>query len=199
MLCVFDTQENEAKRAVDLDGTNLMSNNVFVIWNWIWLEPENDEDEDATTRSVESDIESNVNKDVIDDKEREELGETESRSITHSVVFKCIGASRDPNCQEVLAWASHQIREGKHVEVRLQPEPTNMFDSLAIQFVLKMNDSWNRIGYVVREALDAVHNALKSDSISSVEVSWVKYLIHWSNSGPGWYCGIKVAYCCCEV
>ncbi len=43
----------------------------------------------------------------------------------------------------------------------MSPEPTNPVDAHAIAFECKLNDKWQKIGYVVREALDAVHDALQ--------------------------------------
>ena len=37
-----------------------------------------------------------------------------------------------------------------------------------------------------------MHSALDAREIVSVKFDWVKYLIHWSRSGPGWYAGIDV-------
>ena len=108
--------------------------------------------------------------------------ESSKEDVTHTKVFKCIGASRDPNnCQEVLALASASQRlTQRSVEVQLRLEPTNPFHSRAVEFVCKVDNQWKRIGYVVREALDEVHDAMNKKIITSVEFGWVKYLLHWS-------------------
>lgn len=146
-------------------------------WKWwtSWLYGEQLEPED------------DIDEEIVASEDEDEDGESKNgkTAITHTVVFKCIGASRDPACQQVLAMASQQLKQGKNVEVQLQMEPTNAFDSRAVQIVCKLNDKWERIGYVVREALDAVHDAINKNEICSVEFSWVKYLLHWSRSGPG--------------
>lgn len=51
-------------------------------------------------------------------------GNREDRTtvITHSVIFKCIGASRDMNSQVTLNLASKEISSVKEVEVQLKPE-----------------------------------------------------------------------------
>ena len=46
--------------------------------------------------------------------------------------------------------------------------------------------------FIVHEVLDAVHDALGREEIVQVEMEWVKYLLHWSKSGPGWYTGIDI-------
>ena len=48
------------------------------------------------------------------------------------------------------------------------------------------------IGYVVREALDSIHDAWDGGSITEVKFSWVKYLVTWTRSGPGYYTGINI-------
>lgn len=81
-------------------------------------------------------------------------------AITHSVVFKCIGAQKEIHYQEILALVAKKIKQGETVPVRVQKEPSNPVDSRAIAFECKVNDKWERIGYVVHEALDAVHEAI---------------------------------------
>ena len=46
---------------------------------------------------------------------------------------------------------------------------------------------------MVKEALEYVHEALQDNKIVSVSFAWVKYLVTWSTSGPGYYAGIRVA------
>ena len=78
------------------------------------------------------------------------------------------------------------------MQVRLKLEPENPKDSKAICFECFMDGKWHRIGYVVREALDSVHSALNQSQITAVEFDWIKYVVHWSRSGPGWYTGINI-------
>jgi len=49
------------------------------------------------------------------------------------------------------------------------------------------------IGYVVKEALESVHSARDQGRITAVEFSWIKYLITWPTSGPGFYAGIDIS------
>ena len=42
----------------------------------------------------------------------------------------------------------------------IEPEPDNQFDSKAIAFKCR---KWQRIGYIVRKALDEVHTALTQE------------------------------------
>ena len=109
--------------------------------------------------------------------------------ITHSVVFKCIGAHKEI---EVLALASKNIDIGKKVSVKLKPEPDNPYDNRAIAFICQTeeNAEWKRIGYVVREAADEVLAVLNANKILSITFDWIKYIVHFKNRG--WYAGIKI-------
>ncbi len=116
-----------------------------------------------------------------DDADEAQTGNTEptdkaaqTHHITHSVIFKCIGANKD---EKYLCLASRNIKE---VQVKLTPEEDNPKNARAIAFTCKIDGEWQRIGYVVEEALDAVHTALDKESVS---FEWVKFLIHWSCPG----------------
>ncbi len=97
---------------------------------------------------------------------------------TRTVVFKCIGAAKERRPQAVLSEASYKFRRGEAVEVRLLPEPSNPWDSRAIAFQFKVGANWERIGYVVREALNAVHSAIQTGSIISVKFEWIRFITH---------------------
>ena len=84
------------------------------------------------------------------------------------------------------------MKQGHNIEVCLKPEPTNPVDARAIAFSCELDGKWERIGYVVREALEAVHDAVSNNRILSVKFDWVKYIVHW-RSGMGWYAGIRIA------
>ena len=60
-------------------------------------------------------------------------------------------------------------------------------------FQCKLDSKWQKIGYIVREALDDVHRALERKRIISVKFAWAKYLVVWMRSGPGYYAGINIA------
>ena len=81
--------------------------------------------------------------------------------MTHVIVFKCIGAVRDEGQQKALEQTFIARRNGETVPVKIEPEPTNPYDSKAIKFCFKcfVGGMWCRIGYIVREVLDEVHEA----------------------------------------
>lgn len=109
--------------------------------------------------------------------------------VPHTVVFKCIGASQS---QDALRVAQDRMSKGWTVPVRMRPEPTNIVDSQAIVFECELDGKWKKIGYVVRDILNEVHTAMGSNLITSVQFKCIKYVTHWSQSGPGYYAGISV-------
>ena len=88
---------------------------------------------------------------------------------------------------------SKLLREGSEVQVKLFSEPENQYDSKAITFKCNVDGNWVRIGYVVREALDLLHSVLAAKKIISVKFAWVKFMVEWVHSGPGFYAGINIA------
>ena len=60
------------------------------------------------------------------------------------------------------------------VKVKLIPEPTNKYDNRAIKFVYDLDGRQHTIGYVVRECLSEVDQAIEKSSITGkVEFAWV--------------------------
>ena len=136
---------------------------VFVMWNWEWVE-------DA---DIESDSEASSRDEpeppAVDTEEEEEEAEDHGvPAITHSVVFKCIGATKEMRYQELLALANRRVRNSEIVPVKLQKEPGNPVDSNAVAFMCQADKDWERIGYVVSEALPDVNAAMDNDKIIKV-------------------------------
>ena len=96
-------------------------------------------EEDAFKKEVGSDEEGDSN----------HSGDASFTDVPHTVVFKCIGASRDSQSQRILRAARDVIAGGGTVSVRMRPEPTNIFDSRAIVFECESENKWKKIGYVV--------------------------------------------------
>ena len=76
--------------------------------------------------------------------------------------------------------------------MKLLPEPDNTFDPKAIAFLCKVEEKYERVGYVVREVQDAVHVALSANDIIDVLFKWIKYITDWYRSGPGYFAGVYV-------
>ena len=83
----------------------------------------------------------------------------------------------------IISLANKKIKDGSTVPVKLQPEPDNQFDWKAIVIMTTVEDKWERIGYVVKEALDDVHEAINNNKILSVFFAWIKYIVYFKCPG----------------
>ena len=170
---------------MNISGLNLPTQGVYIVWKWEW---EDDCDDDNEYISWSSSNDHN-NPDIQSYSESD--SEENDSTMSHTVTFKCIGTTHDVHAQEILKKASKLLESGD-VPVAVVAEPDNQYDSQAIAFKAKVDGQWHRIGYIVREALSYVHTALKDDLIISVKFSWIKYLVVWPHSGPGYYAGINI-------
>ena len=168
---------------------------VLVAWKWEWEEREESTSSDES--SFDEDIESReeYNPYLRSDSESSDDGSTEFSlpSQTHTVTFKCIGSTHDTGAQDCLSKASKILRNNGTVEMKMAPEPNNPYDARAVAFYCNINDNWQRIGYVVKECLEHLHQALSEKRILAVKLAWAKYLVCWSYSGPGFYAGVDVS------
>ena len=160
-----------------MSNLSLCNHEVLIVWKWTWEEDYGEAE--ATATSEQEDNSDSLPSDV----------EAES----HSLVFKCIGSTKNSVYQEALKRAAKLQDEGENVPVRVHHEPDNPMDSKAIAFECHIENEWKVIGYVVREALDAIHEALETNVITEIKFEWIKYIVHWSRSGPGWYTGVKIS------
>ena len=69
-------------------------------------------------------------------------------------------------------------------------EPNNPVDARVVAFMYHVDQEWERIGYVVQEALDDVHCAMNEKKILNVQFDWIKFVVHFKR--PGWYAGIII-------
>ena len=177
---------------MNTSGLHLLPNStVGIIWNWIWQADDTDESGSEITHVSETTIGSNdhYNPHIHSDSETEE--QPDEVAIAHTLVFKFIGSQHDSLAQDTLMKVRDLRKSSVEVLVRLLPEPQNEYDSKAIAFQCELNGKWLRIGYVVREALDCVHLFLECNYITKIEFAWVKYMLMWTRSGPGFYAGIN--------
>lgn len=165
-------------KVVTVKHLSFPSEDVLVVWNWDWLTllPSN-----AVLPTQVSSLASTpmcATPDI-------------TTSIKHTLRFKCIRSTKELRYQEALADISLKLKNGD-VPVDLFLEPNNPFDAKAIAFKCEIGGSWKKIGYIVKEALDEVHKALKSNLVLSVKFGWVKFKMNWYKSGFGWYAGIDI-------
>ena len=164
---------------------------VVVVWEWEWDDADSDVDHVSESSCECENTNDHDNPHLKSESESGSEEETNLPLQSHTVTFKCIGATHDVNAQEALCKAAQLLQNGD-VPVMIVPEPENQFDSRAIAFKCQIKDKWHRIGYVVREALDDVHRALQEKKITNVTFAWVKYLVVWMRSGPGFYAGVNI-------
>ena len=168
----------------------LPSQGVMIIWNWVWDDNQSDAESDSS--SITSDLPEHYNPGLHSDiSDSENDSSPPSTTTFDTVTFKCIGTVHDQHAQKTLSKVLELQKVGV-VPVRLKPEPENLHDSKAVAFQCLVDGEWNRIGYIVREALDEVHIALNDGTIVNVAFSWVKYLVVWQRSGPGFYAGVDI-------
>lgn len=183
----FSIDPEEFELCIPTTDKALYGDCVFVIWKWTWEDVSASDDiEELDTEEFDTEEVDKGSEDV------ENLDEDVDETVTHSLTFKCVGANKTMRSQEVLAESAQKLKKNETVEVRLRVEPNNPVDARAIAFDCKHGSDWELIGYVVREALDDVHDAIEKCVIISVQFDWIRFITHWSRSGPGWYCGIKV-------
>ena len=92
----------------------------------------------------------------------------------------------------MLRYARDTLSNGTAVPVNLIHEPTNPRDAKALAFVCEIDGKSHRVGYVVSELLEEVHDAVQNNKITSVKISWLRYVTDWTHSGPGFYAGIEI-------
>ena len=109
----------------------------------------------------------------------------DEESKLYVVKFKCTGANKDPNAQSMLQMLAELDND------ELRKVDVKCVDAKEISFVAFHNGTRQRIGYVVREAVDDVHTALKNDQIEKISFDCVKYRIKWVLSGPGYYTAVN--------
>lgn len=161
---------------------------VVVVWEWEWDDDDSDVDH-VSESSVDEEANDHYNPDI---QSESKYASDEDTSLTQTVTFKCIGTTHDATAQQVLSKAANLLDSGVNVPIKIIPEPDNQYDSKAIAFKCCIEGEWRRIGYIVREALEEVHSALRDQRISKISFAWVKYLVVWMRSGPGFYSGVSI-------
>ena len=164
---LYIMQGEEFKRRIDINGFQLYEGDkVFVMWNWAWFEEIHSSNDDSRSDDL------NVTEEFKDDSDASSDDDTKVSSdilsITHSMIFKCIGNLKEHRYQEILALAKKKINEGKTVRVIINKEPDNPVDSKAIAFACNVTGSWERISDVVQEVLDEVNKAMDDGFILKV-------------------------------
>ena len=166
----------------------------MVIWEWEWQADEGViHTSDSVTHISEttcSHITSDAT-DLSDELKRSSDAECCTEKL-YTVTFKCIGCQHDLHAQEALKHVSKSLDKWEVLPVNIFPEENNPYDVRAIAFKCWIADKWQRIGYIVKEAVNAVHDAREQKLITDVYFKWAKYLVSWTRSGPAYYAGINI-------
>uniref|UniRef100_A0A1X7TRH2 HIRAN domain-containing protein n=1 Tax=Amphimedon queenslandica TaxID=400682 RepID=A0A1X7TRH2_AMPQE len=178
---------DEFSQQILIPNIRLVSNAVYVVWKWKMKSQ-------VQINTLEpTDEEENYNEEDNEEEKEISVSDSAEDESYETVTFKCIGATREISFQTALRTASSRIRNQDYVPVRLTPEPNNIYDSKAIAFECQLGGKWEKIGYVIKELLDIVHDAIESKEIVKVEFSWIKYITDWRRSGPGHFAGISIS------
>ena len=130
-----------------MDRLCLPPQGVYVIWDWNKT-PVADTESDTLSESEALTTEYYQGEDHKEEDEKDEDTVMSKQALgTHTVTFKCIGATKDMEAQRALQRTSEQLRAGQQVPVDVFPEPLNQYDSRA--FKVHVADKWTTIGYVV--------------------------------------------------
>ena len=135
------------------------------MWKWAW--------EDTPSSSGPSSNTDSESSPQCEEENESDEGESVDpiKSVTnHTVIFKVMGTVKEKRYEQVLEKVASLLDEGKSIPVRVRPEPDNPYDSKALLFECELEHQWRPIGYVVRDAIDAVHDALNKKSLKSSSV-----------------------------
>lgn len=149
----------------------------------VWVDCPEDNDSNFVVASL--------SQDEHDESESQNSSDSEDEvpDITHTVIFKYIGATKEHCYQELLGLAKQKKSAGEIVPIKLEKEPSNPIDSQAIAFMCKADKEWEKIGYVVKEALPDMHKAIDNNKIIKVFFDWIKLIVCFKP--PGLYVGIS--------
>ena len=147
---------------------------LVVVWEWKWEEIEETTHVSETSYGNHDAEESMSNSEPAMEDSDETYCSSPEKQCT--VTFKCIGAVHDTHAQDVLRRVS-DLLDNNVVPVNIFPEPSNPFDSRAIAFKCWIDEDWQRIGYIVREALDSLHDTMNNHLITNVNFAWARYLV----------------------
>ena len=107
----------------------MKDHSLLIIWQW-----------QASNKDSSSEDYDNGS-DVCDSSSPNSEDDDDHSHAQSTVAFKCIGVKQDPIYQTILREVKDRINNEEHVPVRLEPEPTNPFDTQAIAFQCDHNHS----------------------------------------------------------
>jgi len=88
---------------VNIDNCQIYDNKVFVMWNWTWLDESLSDGEDSSDENV-AELSDEHNDEHDDDDTDNSIP-----AITHSVVFKCMGSTKEHEYEEATCLAKKKV------------------------------------------------------------------------------------------
>lgn len=135
----FFLQIDVFSTCVDVTQLQLPSNGVCILWEWNWNDDHIEMDsQGSATFPNESSSE------ALSEFEASHIEDDRSSvaTTTHTITFKCIGATPSPKFQETLKYSSELLEDGCEVSMT-SSEVTNLNDSHAIAF--RANIAYNLV------------------------------------------------------
>ncbi|KAL9958591.1 hypothetical protein ACROYT_G035625 [Oculina patagonica] len=141
-------------------------------------------------RCVDSDESDEDKCATFDEKDEFDLGEEESddeeKSVTlYSEYVALRGSSFHEDCQATLKKCRELLGAKKTVELRVLPEPDNVRDCNALIIQAKVNDQWDRIGYIPKEKVPKFTAAIRQNELRDVRFKNIRCQYFMSDN-PTW-------------
>ena len=128
---------------------------------------DDDDDDDDDDDHGDDDDEDDDHDDVYDDHDVPEK---------FTEYFSLKGSSYHEDCQKALRKCKQLQLKKQHIELRVNPEPTNIRDKNAITVEVQLDGTWHRIGYIQKEKLRKVTEALKKTEIDKVQFKSIGFM-----------------------
>lgn len=156
---------------------------LFIVWKWVESTGVSEIDETSDQENSDDNSDGSSTSNGL-------AQPPDDEPIEFTLPFKCIGVTRDMAYQVLLKELKDRTDQGEFLKIKLVSEPDNPFDSKAISFQCDHNGKWQTMGYVVREVLSELHDAMANNDIKEVKVAWIKYKL-WKRC-PGFYAAVNI-------
>lgn len=90
--------------------------------------------------------------------------------------FALKGSSYHEDCQKALKRCKQLQLSKQDIEMRVNPEPTNIRDKNAILVEAHLDGEWSRVGYIQKEKIRKVTAAIKNNEIDNVRFKSIGFM-----------------------
>ena len=84
------------------------------------------------------------------------------------------GSSWHEDCQCTLMKCRDKLCSKEEIELRVLPEPDNVRDKNALIIQAKVNDQWDRIGYIPKEQVRKFTVAIRNNEVKIIKFKNIK-------------------------